>query len=188
MCSPTHQMLVTITWYMEHHGNKEHLSHESRHKLTCWVSDARTEVDIHRLGWNNTGKWLVMWELTSNVYIYSAVVEQLYALQSPFVRPPCSIDYSLITFNWFLTVFVDNIPPDMMVQIWDTFLYEGDKVLFRFAIAIFKYYEEEIVRIKEPLKLYSFLRQMSSQVFNIARLKQVRIWRYCECVRSESDQ
>lgn len=109
------------------------------------------------------------------MYIYSAVVEQLYALQSPFVRPPCSIDYSLITFNWFLTVFVDNIPPDMMVQIWDTFLYEGDKVLFRFAIAIFKYYEEEIVRIKEPLKLYSFLRQMSSQVFNIARLKQVRI-------------
>lgn len=87
----------------------------------------------------------------------------------------CSIDYSLITFNWFLTVFVDNIPPDTMVQIWDTFLYEGDKVLFRFAIAIFKYYEEDIVRITEPLKLYSFLRQMSSQVFNIARLKQVRI-------------
>lgn len=89
--------------------------------------------------------------------------------------PLCSIDYSLITFNWFLTVFVDNIPPDMMVQIWDTFLYEGDKVLFRFAIAIFKYYEEDIIKIKESLKLYSFLRQMSSQVRNIGRLKQVRI-------------
>lgn len=73
-------------------------------------------------------------------------------------------------------MFVDNIPPDMMVQIWDTFLYEGDKVLFRFAIAIFKYYEEDIIKIKESLKLYSFLRQMSSQVRNIGRLKQVRIW------------
>ena len=37
-------------------------------------------------------------------------------------------DLALFTFNWFLTVFVDNIPVDTYLRIWDTFLYEGNKV------------------------------------------------------------
>jgi len=38
------------------------------------------------------------------------------------------VDLSLFTFNWFLTIFVDNIPTEMFLRIWDTFLYEGSKV------------------------------------------------------------
>ena len=38
------------------------------------------------------------------------------------------IDLSLFTFNWFLTVFVDGIYPELFLTIWDVFLYEGSKV------------------------------------------------------------
>ena len=38
------------------------------------------------------------------------------------------VDLSLFTFNWFLTVFVDNIPTDTFLRVWDTFLFEGSKV------------------------------------------------------------
>lgn len=37
------------------------------------------------------------------------------------------VDYSLITFNWFLVVFVDSVVSDVLFKIWDSFLYEGPK-------------------------------------------------------------
>ncbi|XP_030848557.1 TBC1 domain family member 2B isoform X2 [Strongylocentrotus purpuratus] len=40
-----------------------------------------------------------------------------------------SIDLSLVTFNWFVTCFCDNIPAETMLRIWDTFLLDGNRVL-----------------------------------------------------------
>lgn len=39
-----------------------------------------------------------------------------------------SIDVSLVTFNWFLVVFVESLPSDILLPLWDAFLYEGTKV------------------------------------------------------------
>lgn len=39
-----------------------------------------------------------------------------------------SIDVSLITFTWFLVVFVECLPSDILLPLWDAFLYEGTKV------------------------------------------------------------
>lgn len=39
------------------------------------------------------------------------------------------VDFSLITFNWFLVVFVDSVVSDILFKIWDAFLYEGPKVI-----------------------------------------------------------
>lgn len=39
-----------------------------------------------------------------------------------------NVDYTLITFNWFLVVFVDSVVSDILFKIWDSFLYEGPKV------------------------------------------------------------
>ncbi|XP_015414458.1 PREDICTED: TBC1 domain family member 2B [Myotis davidii] len=41
------------------------------------------------------------------------------------------VDYTLITFNWFLVVFVDSVVSDVLFKIWDSFLYEGPKVGLR---------------------------------------------------------
>lgn len=38
------------------------------------------------------------------------------------------VDYTLITFNWFLVVFVDSVVSDILFKIWDSLLYEGPKV------------------------------------------------------------
>lgn len=38
------------------------------------------------------------------------------------------VDVSLVTFNWFLVVFVESLPSDLLLPLWDAFLYEGTKV------------------------------------------------------------
>ena len=44
------------------------------------------------------------------------------------------VDYTLITFNWFLVVFVDSVVSDVLFKIWDSFLYEGPKVSVLFPV------------------------------------------------------
>ncbi|KAM8939348.1 TBC1 domain family member 2A [Pelodytes ibericus] len=67
------------------------------------------------------------------------------------------IDLSLITFNWFLVVFVDSLVSDILLRVWDAFLYEGTKVIFRYALAIFKYNEEEILKLNDESDIYHYL-------------------------------
>ncbi|KAG9480495.1 hypothetical protein GDO78_012126 [Eleutherodactylus coqui] len=67
------------------------------------------------------------------------------------------IDLSLITFNWLLVVFIDSLVSDILLRLWDAFLYEGTKVIFRYALAIFKYNEEEILKLTEETEIYQYL-------------------------------
>lgn len=62
-----------------------------------------------------------------------------------------------------------------MLRIWDTFLYEGSKVLFRFAIAIFKYNEEAILATENSIGIFNKLRTMCQDATDVNRLVQVSI-------------
>lgn len=84
-----------------------------------------------------------------------------------------SIDLSLFTFNWFLTLFVDNVPPETFLRIWDTFLYEGSKVLFRFALAFFKVAEDEIVTQKNNMAVNKYLQVMGENMVNLNQISQI---------------
>ncbi|XP_062504288.1 TBC1 domain family member 2B-like [Corticium candelabrum] len=84
-----------------------------------------------------------------------------------------SVDLSLITFNWFLTVFVDNTPIELAMRIWDSFLYEGSKVLFRFALAIFKFHEEPLLAIDNSMTLYNFARVIAHKCHDLKRLSHI---------------
>ncbi|XP_066037567.1 TBC1 domain family member 2A isoform X2 [Chamaea fasciata] len=76
------------------------------------------------------------------------------------------IDVSLITFNWFLVAFVDSLVSDILLRVWDAFLYEGTKVIFRYALAIFKYNEEEILRIHDSVEIYQYLRFFTRMIMD----------------------
>ena len=54
------------------------------------------------------------------------IVEKLPRLASHLAE--YSVDISLVTFNWFLCIFVDSLPVDLFLQVWDAFLFEGSKV------------------------------------------------------------
>jgi len=53
---------------------------------------------------------------------------------------------SLYSTQWFLTVFAYNMPFELVLRIWDIFLYEGPKIPFRFALAFMQHYEPTIMQ------------------------------------------
>uniref|UniRef100_A0A663N8A9 TBC1 domain family member 2 n=1 Tax=Athene cunicularia TaxID=194338 RepID=A0A663N8A9_ATHCN len=83
------------------------------------------------------------------------------------------IDVSLITFNWFLVAFVDSLVSDILLRVWDAFLYEGTKVIFRYALAIFKYNEEEILRIHDSVEVYQYLRFFTRMIMDGRKLMNI---------------
>lgn len=80
------------------------------------------------------------------------------------------VDLSLITFNWFLVVFADSLISDILLRVWDAFLYEGTKVVFRYALAIFKYNEEAILRLQDSLEIYQYLRFFTKTICDSRKL------------------
>jgi hypothetical protein len=48
--------------------------------------------------------------------------------------------------SWFMSLFVGVLPIEVVLRVWDAFLYEGPRALFRYALAIFKLGEPEIRR------------------------------------------
>ncbi|XP_051017747.1 TBC1 domain family member 2A [Acomys russatus] len=83
------------------------------------------------------------------------------------------IDLSLITFNWFLVLFADSLISDILLRVWDAFLYEGTKVVFRYALAIFKYNEEEILRLQDSLEIYQYLRFFTKTICDSRKLMNI---------------
>ena len=48
--------------------------------------------------------------------------------------------------QWFMTIFSVNIPFESTIRIWDIFLVEGKKILFRIALAIFKLNQQAMLK------------------------------------------
>ena len=111
------------------------------------------------------------------------------------------VDLTLITFNWFLSIYVDCVPPEVLARrnarmqvaapahtpdgtgerdvwqtfyrIWDCFMYEGSKVLFRFAMGILRMNEDQILQRTGTGPLFQFLRNMTSRLYNVNELAKV---------------
>ncbi|KAM9376475.1 TBC1 domain family member 2B [Pholidichthys leucotaenia] len=83
------------------------------------------------------------------------------------------VDFSLITFNWFLVVFVDSVVSDILFKIWDAFLYEGPKIVFRFALALFKHKEEEFLKLQDSTGIFKYLRYFTRTILDSRKLMNI---------------
>ena len=73
-------------------------------------------------------------------------------------------------FSWFLTCFIDNLPVKMFLRIWDAFLFEGSKVLFRFSLAFLKYHENNLLSLTDMMTINQYLRVFGEKTYDIKQL------------------
>lgn len=105
------------------------------------------------------------------------------------------IDITLITFNWFVTLFIDAMPTEVLccilpwhvllicvtqqsvLRILDCFLLEGPKVLFRVALGVLKTNARHLLSITDPVGLFQTLKEIAKHSFDIDHLFKVQ----CTC-------
>eukprot|EP01138_Halocafeteria_seosinensis_P004202 gb/GECG01004297.1/.p1 GENE.gb/GECG01004297.1/~~gb/GECG01004297.1/.p1 ORF type:complete len:441 (+),score=49.60 gb/GECG01004297.1/:1-1323(+) len=56
-----------------------------------------------------------------------------------------NVDPSMYSTHWFLTVFTYNLPFHLVVRIWDAFLFEGWKIVFRVALALLQFAQDDLL-------------------------------------------
>ena len=71
------------------------------------------------------------------------------------------IDFSpqMYASRWFMTLFSDYFPINIVVRILDIFLMEGRKILFRIALAIFKILEKDLMTSPDQEKPLTLLKK-----------------------------
>ncbi|KAJ8775174.1 hypothetical protein K2173_020178 [Erythroxylum novogranatense] len=73
------------------------------------------------------------------------VKEHLPKLADHFTRE--MIIPSMYASQWFITVFTYSFPFHLAIRIWDLFLYEGVKILFKVGLALLKYCQDDLVKL-----------------------------------------
>eukprot|EP01126_Amoeba_proteus_P025532 TRINITY_DN2544_c0_g1_i20.p2 TRINITY_DN2544_c0_g1~~TRINITY_DN2544_c0_g1_i20.p2 ORF type:complete len:148 (-),score=35.06 TRINITY_DN2544_c0_g1_i20:715-1158(-) len=70
------------------------------------------------------------------------------------------VSVGVVIPQWFLTLFCGSLPPDSKLRVLDCFLYEGDKVLFRVAFALFAMNQKKIMATTQVKKVVEVVKAM----------------------------
>ncbi|XP_022759326.1 EVI5-like protein isoform X1 [Durio zibethinus] len=57
------------------------------------------------------------------------------------------INPSMYASQWFITVFSYSLPFPLALRIWDVFLYEGVKIVFKVGLALLKYCHNDLIKL-----------------------------------------
>jgi hypothetical protein len=68
----------------------------------------------------------------------------------------------LYATHWFITVFVDTLPPAVVVRIWDIYLKQGRKCIYRIVLAIMKINQARLMECRDMSEAFLVFKGMSS--------------------------
>lgn len=96
------------------------------------------------------------------------------------------VEITSLTLNWFMAIFIDSVPFETLLRIWDCFLLEGSKVLFRFALAILIINRESILTRTDTISMMKHIKDSTKHLIDVESLFKVSERRIRPRVRSSS--
>ncbi|ORZ24089.1 rab-GTPase-TBC domain-domain-containing protein [Absidia repens] len=79
---------------------------------------------------------------------------------------------TLVTNHWFLTAFINIMPIETVLRIWDCFFIEGYQVLFKVALTIIKMNEHGIWALDDPIDVFPLLQNMPRKLMDCHRFME----------------
>ena len=107
------------------------------------------------------------------IYVDQYVLGHMIKLYLPEIHKKLEdfeLQLPIITVQWFLCLFINTLRPEVSLRIWDMFLNEGNKVLFRISMALFKSAQKEILAAKDPGDLFVTLRNIGTNIVDVDSL------------------
>ncbi|XP_051134859.1 uncharacterized protein LOC127254041 [Andrographis paniculata] len=65
------------------------------------------------------------------------------------------INPSMYASQWFITVFSYSVPFNLALRIWDVFLFQGVKIIFKVGLALLKYCHDDLVKLPFEKLIYA---------------------------------
>jgi len=89
------------------------------------------------------------------------LMERLPKVAKHFIK--YDVDIALFVTQWFLCLFISLLPMESATRFIDSFLYEGSKMLFRVAFALFNMNKERILSSTDTSELLDICQNLPSQ-------------------------
>ncbi|KAI8368632.1 rab-GTPase-TBC domain-containing protein [Choanephora cucurbitarum] len=82
---------------------------------------------------------------------------------------------TLITTHWFLTMYINIMPVETVLRIWDCFFIgDGFKVIYQVALTILKLNEERILKAEDSIGAFQVLQNMPRRMIDCDKFIKVR--------------
>ncbi|MBA0677424.1 hypothetical protein Goari_018834 [Gossypium aridum] len=114
-----------------------------------------------------------------NVYLHADTVDQLVfeeLMRERFPKLVNHLDYlgvqvAWISTPWFISIFVNMLPWESVLRIWDVILFEGNRVmLFRTALALMELHVPALVTTKDAGDVITMLQSLAGSTFDSSQL------------------
>ncbi|KFK36819.1 hypothetical protein AALP_AA4G175400 [Arabis alpina] len=81
------------------------------------------------------------------------------------------VQVACVTAPWFLSIFINMLPWESVLRVWDVLLYEGNRVmLFRTTLALMEFYGPVLVTTKDAGDAVTLLQSMTGSTFDSSQL------------------
>ncbi|KAK8636302.1 hypothetical protein V6N13_005006 [Hibiscus sabdariffa] len=105
----------------------------------------------------------------SGCHVEQRVFKDLLAKKCPRIAAhleALEFNVSLVATEWFLCLFSKSLPSETTLRVWDVLFYEGAKVLFHVALAIFKMNENELLLTHQVDDIMNILQKTTHHLFD----------------------
>ncbi|KAG2309323.1 hypothetical protein Bca4012_081700 [Brassica carinata] len=81
------------------------------------------------------------------------------------------VQVACVTAPWFLSIFINMLPWESVLRVWDVLLFEGNRVmLFRTALALMEFYGPTLITTKDAGDAITLLQSMAGSTFDSSQL------------------
>ncbi|KAK8651354.1 hypothetical protein V6N13_140959 [Hibiscus sabdariffa] len=81
------------------------------------------------------------------------------------------VQVAWVTGPWFLSIFMNMLPWESVLRIWDVFLFEGNRdMIFRTALALIEFYGPALLTTKDAGDAVTLLQSLASSTFDSSQL------------------
>ncbi|XP_045909161.1 growth hormone-regulated TBC protein 1-A-like isoform X2 [Micropterus dolomieu] len=75
--------------------------------------------------------------------------------------------WTLVVSRWFICLYIDILPIETVLRVWDCLFYEGSKVLFRVALTLIIHHQPEILRARSLMDVCECFKQITCGAFTL---------------------
>lgn len=84
-----------------------------------------------------------------------------------------SIELEIVCISWFLCLFLNSMPIETVLRVWDALFVEGSKIMFRIGLALFQLNEERILALSDDAGgMYAVVKSLPKSMYDCDLLMQ----------------
>ncbi|KAH3680888.1 hypothetical protein WICMUC_000031 [Wickerhamomyces mucosus] len=78
-----------------------------------------------------------------------------------------NVEIELICFNWFISIFSESLPIEIVLKVWDLLILNGYIEIYKHSIALFKMFENTLLKLSTNVEIYEVMKNLNKSNRNL---------------------